>query len=98
MDSVDASFAVAIVSLLAVATYCIWQLRQWAPVRVASSEKVGFDYVLNVEFRNGKTQTYRGGCTVWHAVPSGDRAGSSVERWLCDRWTAIKWTEQEGGK
>lgn len=36
---------------------------------------------------------YRGRCTVWHLYPTGERAGTLMEGWLCEQWQAAKWTE-----
>ena len=59
--------------------------------RLLSWRKVGFDYELT--FNDGSV--YRGNGTVWHRYPSGARAGTFTEGWLCDVWQRVRWEEQD---
>lgn len=59
------------------------------PPEMKRIERKGDDY--EIELTDGRV--YRGGSTVWHLYPSGDRASTSMEAWLCDRWTAYRWQE-----
>ena len=44
-------------------------------------------------FKSRLPMRYVGNRTVWHEYPSGRRAGSGLERWLCDSLTAWQWRE-----
>lgn len=63
----------------------------FSPPKLHSWRRVGHDYELVFDDGNA----YRGDCTVWHHYPSGERADTSTESWLCDVWQRIKWKEQE---
>jgi uncharacterized protein (DUF2132 family) len=45
-------------------------------------------------FRKPVEEVYVGGATVWHSWPSGRRAGTLLEAWLCDVETAWKFEKK----
>ena len=49
------------------------------------------EYCVVVRCKNGEEREFRGSCTVWHEYPSGNRAGTHIERWLSDREKSYQW-------
>ena len=69
-------------------------------------EKSGFsDYIITRTRKKKKyvffgeeilvTEKFRGGCTVWHTYPEGNRCGTPMESWLSDIWTKERWREKD---
>lgn len=47
-----------------------------------------------IELADGRS--FRGGCTVWRAYPSGDRAPIDTALWLSDREKEYNWLYKSG--
>lgn len=64
------------------------------PPEMKRIERRGNEY--EIELTDGRV--YRGDSTVWHSYPSGDRASTSMEAWLRDRWKAYRWQEPKASR
>lgn len=72
-------------------------------VAVESVESRGRDLLITVRFypswlgkmlgRKPTSAAYRGSCTVWRSVSTGERAGSWLESYLATRWKKWQWDQ-----
>lgn len=65
------------------------------PQRAALKSWRWVDDEYELTFADGRV--YRGRSTVWHAYPSGERAGVRTESWLSDVEQGIKYREGAEG-
>lgn len=53
------------------------------------------EWIVTVEFSDGREVRFRGDATSWNFFPSGHDAGTTMELWLLGRWKAHLWSLQD---
>lgn len=49
--------------------------------------------IFGFRIRRAKTITYRGSCTVWHRLDTGERASTPLESHLSDLWWSMEYSQ-----
>lgn len=64
-------------------------------VSISKVDDVLCEYVITLQNKRSKIVKFRGSCTVWHNVDTGQRAGTVFEYMLSNIYTQQRWKEQD---
>ena len=89
------SIAGFVIGLLAPQVYAELT-RDRDPVVTVVLTGIGTDELLTATRKSGAVEKYRGGSTVWHEYPSGQRLERERERWCTKTALRLIWEHQAG--